>query len=916
VISVRLALFAEMVKGKLWTPATLREVGGTEGVGVTFLEETFSAATASPQHRLHQKAAQGVLKALLPEAGTDLKGTMRSQAELLAASGYVGRPGDFEDLIRILDSEIRLITPAEPGGRDDADPSRVPAGGQYYQLTHDYLVPSLRNWLTRKQKETHRGRAELLLADRAVVWNARPENRQLPSLLQWEQIRWWTRKKDWTPPQRKMMRQANRFHALRGLVVVVLLALLGWGGYEGHGRLQAHALLGRLLDANTSDVPAIVQDMAPYRRWLDPLLHDAHLQAEASKDARKQLHARLALLPVDATQVEFLYARLLDAEAQEVGVIRDALAPHQAALVDRLWAKVERPGKGREHQRLRAAAALARDDPDGPRWEPVRELVANDLVRVPAVYLAAWLESFRPVRAKLLAPLTVVYRDATRGEMERSLATDILADYAADQPQVLAELLMDAGAKQFAVLYPRLKDQGDRGLPVLLDTVDRKPPPDSTEEARERLARRQANAAVVLLKMNQPAKVWPLLQHRPDPRVRSYLMHRLGPLGADAGVLVQRLAEEPDVTIQRALILSLGPEEFGQDPWTPEGKQRLVQQLQETYRTAADPGLHAAAEWLLRQWREEAWLRQTDDGWTRDGEGRAKRLEGIAGDLAREKEQAKPRWYVNGQGQTMVVLPGPVEFLVGSPPTEAGRQSRHESPHRVRINRTYAIASKAVTVREYLRYNKSHDYLKQYAPDEGCPIHSITWYEAAAYCNWSSNQEAISRDQWCYETNPQGQVTKLKANYLSLTGYRLPTEAEWERACRAGAVTSRHYGESEELLGKYGWYLGNARDRSWPGGGKKPNDLGLFDMHGNVWNWCQDSFTPYAPAKGGEALEDKEEVLSIDPESLRSLHGGSFGTVARYVRSASRGQSVPATRHFDHGFRVVRTLPLSRFSNP
>ena len=88
VISVRLALFAEMVKGKPWTPATLREVGGTEGVGVTFLEETFSSPQANPKHRLHQKAAQAVLKALLPETGTDIKGQMRSEAELREASGY------------------------------------------------------------------------------------------------------------------------------------------------------------------------------------------------------------------------------------------------------------------------------------------------------------------------------------------------------------------------------------------------------------------------------------------------------------------------------------------------------------------------------------------------------------------------------------------------------------------------------------------------------------------------------------------------------------------------------------------------------------------------------------------------------------------------------------------------------------
>jgi hypothetical protein len=225
VISVRLALFAEMVKGKPWTPTALKEVGGTEGVGVTFLEETFTASTAPPQHRLHQKAAQAVLQALLPEAGTDIKGHMRSQQDLLEASGYASRPKDFDDLLRILDSEIRLITPTDPEGKDDAAQHTVQPGAKYYQLTHDYLVPSLRDWLTRKQKETRRGRAELLVADRAAVWNARPENRQLPSLLQWLQIRWHTSKRNWTPPQRKMMGKAERHHALRGAAVAVLLAL-------------------------------------------------------------------------------------------------------------------------------------------------------------------------------------------------------------------------------------------------------------------------------------------------------------------------------------------------------------------------------------------------------------------------------------------------------------------------------------------------------------------------------------------------------------------------------------------------------------------------------------------------------------------------------------------------------------------
>ena len=116
VICVRLALFAEMFKSKAWTPATLKQVGGTAGIGVTFLEETFSASTVTPEHRYHQKAARAVLAALLPESGTQIKGLMRSREELLEASGYAGRLGEFDQLIRILDRELRLITPTDSDG--------------------------------------------------------------------------------------------------------------------------------------------------------------------------------------------------------------------------------------------------------------------------------------------------------------------------------------------------------------------------------------------------------------------------------------------------------------------------------------------------------------------------------------------------------------------------------------------------------------------------------------------------------------------------------------------------------------------------------------------------------------------------------------------------------------------------------
>src|SRR5262249_9002923 len=153
--------------------------------------------------------------------------------------------------------------------------------------------------------------------------------------------------------------------------------------------------------------------------------------------------------------------------------------------------------------------------------------------------------------------------------------------------------------------------------------------------------------------------VWPLLKHSRDPRVRSYLIHRFGPLGADAEAIVEQLKIETDVEILRALILSLGPEEYAKEALPAEGKKALVEEAQKWYRNAADPGLHAAAEWLLRQWGEEALLVDANAAWAKDKEGRENRLESIRQELLQEKEKAKPKWYVTGQGQTMVVIPAP-----------------------------------------------------------------------------------------------------------------------------------------------------------------------------------------------------------------------------------------------------------------
>jgi serine/threonine protein kinase/formylglycine-generating enzyme required for sulfatase activity len=1140
VICVRLALFAEMVKGRPWTSAALKEVGGTEGVGLSFLEETFSTATAPPQHRLHQKAAQAVLKALLPEAGTNIKGHMRSQQELLEASGYTSRPRDFDELLRVLDGELRLITPTDPEGLEsERSTARPTTAGKYYQLTHDYLVHSLRNWLTRKQKETRRGQAELLLADRASVWNARQENRQLPSLWQWVQIRWLTLRKNWTPPQRKMMRKATQLHVLRGLVAAVLVFLFGWGSYEGYHWIQAEKLAESIIAADTSDVPRLVERLTPYRRWANGRL--VQYTRDDAEDTKEHLHARLALVPVDDGQVPYLYRRLLGAAPTELAVIREALRGHANTLSEGLWGVLGDTQDDSE-RRFRAACALAgfdgaEADAQQGRWQQASKFVAGQLLvavqRNPSHY-APLLEMLRPVRHTLVPPLAEVFRQRQRPDSERSFATTILAEYAADQPQLLADLLMDADEKQFAVLYAKFKEQGERGLLVLTGEIDRQLQPQWTDAALDSSWKQPDPALVRKIEAAhglrderftfcqtmpleeflsvaeglrrcgyRPSRFRPYLQGGERPGSAGHLLvaavwTRDGQEwqlahGLSAAALAQRDAElrkqsfqpvdatgyrsdgkplyaavwlkVPARTIEAELAVGLDPKglqakdtalrkagywrvttsvlpiEGGQPSYTvvwskptnrkpptandstdnwfvgvegeysgenyladvqvdvqlsratppPSTKERYTQQLADAEKVlqakavdanarlqralayrylrenekaledlswligklpkmaaayqhrailharlgkdkeakadlakfqelSTDTGpkayaeavvlaylgedaegmkrletalaahaedaaflYHGAAAWLLRQWGQKDKLQQIDQELAKGRRPRA----------------GERRWYVNSQGQTFVIVPGPVEFVMGSPRTEAGREggakNRLEMQHKRCIGRTFALASHDVTVEQFLRFRKEHDYNRQHAPTSDCPVNVVTWYDAAAYCNWLNKQEEIASDQWCYEPNAQGQYSegmKIKPNALQLTGYRLPTEAEWEYACRAGAVTSRYYGETEELLGRYAWYTKNSLNRGMlPVGSLKPNDLGLFDMQGNALQWCQERIVYYTVGAWGKPVEDGGQKEDISDRISRVLRGGSFNYLPVHVRSAYRSGS-------------------------
>ncbi len=341
---------------------------------------------------------------------------------------------------------------------------------RYHQLAHDYLVHSLRDWLTRKQRETRRGRAELRLAERSSLWNAKPENRRLPSALEWANIRLLTRKKDWTERERRMMKRAGRVHGVRGILTFTLLTAGLIAGLavrrrviENQRATQAAGLVQRVLDAETAQVPDIVGAMREYRQWVDSALLSELEKSPA--DPRRKLHASLALLPVDASQVDYLFNRLIKATPSELSVLRDALRTHRTTLTPKLWAVLE-SAKPTDFSLLPTASALAIYDPDNAKWEAEGGKAAQAMVAVNPVFLGSWLGALRPVRGRLTAPLATIFRDKDRPETEHALATSILADYASEDPNRLAEVVMVAEPKAYVSLFPVAEKRAERVLPV------------------------------------------------------------------------------------------------------------------------------------------------------------------------------------------------------------------------------------------------------------------------------------------------------------------------------------------------------------------------------------------------------------------------------------------------------------------
>jgi formylglycine-generating enzyme required for sulfatase activity len=244
-------------------------------------------------------------------------------------------------------------------------------------------------------------------------------------------------------------------------------------------------------------------------------------------------------------------------------------------------------------------------------------------------------------------------------------------------------------------------------------------------------------------------------------------------------------------------------------------------------------------------------------------------------------------------------------FLMGSQDDDKDAANDEKPQHRVRITRPFYLGVCEVTQAQYEAvigdnpsYFSANGGGKEKVAGQSTdrhPVETVSWLDVVKFCNKLSEMEGRPA---FYEIDGE----KVRVPDWNRAGYRLPTEAEWEYACRGNVPTITRYsfGDDAGSLGEFAWYDDNAGGKTHPVGEKRPNGLGLFDMHGNVYEWCWDG---YGDDYYKQSAED--DPRGLDGASSRVRRGGGWYSNPRHARSAVRYWNEPGLRYFDLGFRLA-----------
>ncbi len=656
-----------------------------------------------------------------------------------------------------------------------------------------------------------------------------------------------------------------------------------------------HEFLGASVDRAVQDflhkpIGEVTRELLALQRggrWTKACLWTLYDRNDVAAPLRRRV--ALALLGDDETIADALGDALLIVDPAEFRIIADALADRLTRLADSLWKSLS-DASIPKHSRFRAACALARCSGNDERWSSLAALVVDFLVAENPLFLGAWIDLLKPIGHALRGELRARFSGLGQRDETRQAAALALVKFANNDPHWLALLASQAASSTYEFVYNALADTGvDRAAVIReLEARLRPEPTSPVSSAADRVAEGvgRAGAAITLFRLGAVSSARPVFQIGSDPESLFQFVHRARERNVQREQLVELLSE-PDITETELFgcLLSLG--EFDADAMGPASA--LARKVLAIYERDYRRSVHSACAWLLRK----------------RGMGR----QVLESDMraARVSPSGAQQWVVRAIGDEFLtfIRVGPGVFTMGSPEGEPGRGGE-ERQREVALAKQFEISDRLVTRRLFERFLAATGIdaqaIDEWSPSKNHPYVSATWEEAALFCRWLTLEAGLPEAEQNYVDRHLEVGFEHQVSLDACTqGYRLLTEAEWEYACRAGTVTAYSFGSDPTLLTHYGRYLANSAIRRTAAvASLRPNLWGLFDMHGNVYEWCQDWYGPY---------EDSKCMDPVGPASGpgRVLRGGGYNYSDRDCRSAYRYYTHPTNRNARIGFRVART---------